>query len=98
MINERYELMLDWVQNLFPVVTPADITPASSDASFRQYFRVRHENISHIVMDAPPDKEDCRPFIAVSNALCALGLQAPRVLEMDLDKGFLLLSDLGSRQ
>lgn len=98
MMNVRYELMLDWVQNLFPVVTPADITPASSDASFRQYFRVRHENTSHIVMDAPPDKEDCQPFIAVSNALCALGLQAPRVLEMDLDKGFLLLSDLGSRQ
>ncbi|MFO1429501.1 MAG: phosphotransferase [Candidatus Competibacteraceae bacterium] len=90
--------MLDWVKNLFPAVTPADITPASSDASFRQYFRVRHEDTSHIVMDAPPDKEDCRPFIAVSNALCALGLQAPRVLEMDLEKGFLLLSDLGSRQ
>jgi len=98
MINERYESMLDWVQSLFPLVTPANITPASSDASFRQYFRVRHEHTSHIVMDAPPDKEDCRPFIAVSNALCELGLQAPRVLETDLDKGFLLLSDLGSRQ
>ena len=97
-MNERYESMLDWVQSLFPLVTPANITPASSDASFRQYFRVRHEHTSHIVMDAPPDKEDCRPFIAVSNALCELGLQAPRVLELDLDKGFLLLSDLGSRQ
>jgi aminoglycoside/choline kinase family phosphotransferase len=97
-MNKRYELLLDWVQSLFPVVTPADVTPASSDASFRRYFRVRHEGTSHIVMDAPPDKEDCRPFIAVANALCELGLQAPRVLETDLEQGFLLLTDLGSRQ
>jgi hypothetical protein len=96
-MNERYELLLNWVQSLFPV-DPAAITPASSDASFRRYFRVQHEGTSHIVMDAPPEKEDCQPFIAVANALCDLGLQAPQVLEADLEQGFLLLTDLGSRQ
>lgn len=73
------------------------VVPASSDASFRRYFRVTGGGQSHIVMDAPPDKEDCRPFAAIARAMAGLGLNVPRIVEADLARGFLLLSDLGSR-
>ena len=76
-----------------------DIQPASADASFRQYFRVfsKHDNKSCIVMDAPPEKEDIRPFIHVTELIRNTGVNAPAVLTMDLQQGFLLLDDLGSK-
>lgn len=95
-MSERYELMLEWLRSVLPGQTLA-ITPASSDASFRRYFRVYHGDESHIVMDAPPDREDCQPFITIARALRQLGLQAPEVVETNLNQGFLLLTDLGSR-
>ena len=70
---------------------------ASADASFRRYFRLSDGSRSWIVMDAPPAQEDCRPFIHVSGLLAAAGLHGPEVLAQDLEQGFLLLSDLGSR-
>ena len=72
------------------------IAPASSDASFRRYFRATSGKTSHIVMDAPPDKEDCGPFLTVAAAMTGLGLNVPRILDADLDRGFILMSDLGS--
>jgi hypothetical protein len=72
--------------------------PASSDASFRRYFRLRSHGGSFIVMDAPPENEDCQPFVQVASFLEAMRLNAPRVIEADLEQGFLLLSDLGSQQ
>jgi aminoglycoside/choline kinase family phosphotransferase len=89
--------MLHWLNRMLPVRTAA-ITPASADASFRRYYRIRRQQASYIVMDAPPDKEDCKRFIVVAHALFELGVQAPRVLEADLDLGFLLLTDLGTCQ
>lgn len=74
------------------------IEPASGDASFRRYFRISHDDESLIVMDAPPEKEDCVPFINIANALLKTGLNVPRVLQKNLEQGFLLLSDLGSVQ
>ncbi len=74
------------------------IEPASSDASFRRYFRVIRGPDTYIVMDAPPDKEDVAPFLRVSRILLELGLNAPVVLARDLRQGFLLMSDLGKRQ
>jgi aminoglycoside/choline kinase family phosphotransferase len=80
------------------------MTPASEDASFRRYFRVVFQTpppapyagqSSLIVMDAPPDKEDCRPFIKVAALLRDCGVNAPKVYAQDLTRGFLLLSDLG---
>ena len=71
--------------------------PASADASFRRYFRVRWQGASYVVMDAPPDKEDCAPFIKVAALLQAAGLHAPQILAQDLRQGFLLLSDLGTQ-
>ena len=72
------------------------IVPASSDASFRRYFRVTSGKTSQIVMDAPPDKEDCGPFISIASTLSDLGLNVPLILEADVKRGFLLMSDLGS--
>ncbi|MGD8615633.1 MAG: phosphotransferase [Gammaproteobacteria bacterium] len=71
--------------------------PASADASFRRYFRIRRDDLSYIVMDAPPEKEDCGPFIRVTELFLNVGLHVPEIVDRDLEQGFLLLSDLGSR-
>lgn len=98
----RFTQMQAWLATLpcFSAGVLSHPVSASSDASFRRYFRVVFQGSrgeqSWIVMDAPPEKEDCRPFIAVSSQLAQLGLNVPRVVEQDLELGFLLLSDLGS--
>jgi N-acetylmuramate 1-kinase len=76
----------------------ASIAPASADASFRRYFRVTQGADSYIVMDAPPDKEDSGPFLQVARILGSLDLNVPMILARDMERGFLLLSDLGSCQ
>ncbi|MCL4747743.1 MAG: phosphotransferase [Burkholderiaceae bacterium] len=84
----RYRLDLDTLR------------PASDDASFRRYFRLAGEGTgarSLIAMDAPPPMEDCRPFVHAAGALARVGMTVPRVYEADLDRGFLLLQDFGSR-
>ena len=96
-VNDRQILLLDWLSTVLPTA-PARIAPASSDASFRRYFRVWYDGQTRIVMDAPPDKEDCRPFVAIAQALRGLGLNAPEVLAADFERGLLLLTDLGDRQ
>ena len=75
----------------------AEFALASADASFRRYFRVREGARSWIVMDAPPPQEDCRPFVAVARLLRRWGLNAPEILAEDLERGYLLLSDLGTQ-
>ncbi|MFZ2652867.1 MAG: phosphotransferase [Burkholderiaceae bacterium] len=76
----------------------ASLRAASSDASFRRYFRVdANDGASHIVMDAPPPQEDVGAFVDVASRLARAGLNAPRVVEQDTSNGFLLLSDLGTR-
>ncbi|MES2356668.1 MAG: phosphotransferase [Pseudomonadota bacterium] len=71
------------------------LEPASSDAGFRRYFRASFNGQTRIVMDAPSDKEDCRPFLAVAELLRTAGVHVPEVYATDLTQGFLLLSDLG---
>jgi aminoglycoside/choline kinase family phosphotransferase len=74
------------------------LTPASADASFRRYWRATLEDgRTYVAMDAPPDKEDCRPFVRVARMLADAGVHAPQVLAQDLAQGFLLLTDLGTR-
>ncbi len=85
----------EWLSG-FDRVAGAELTVASEDASFRRYFRLTTAAESLIVMDAPPPQEDCRPFVKVASYLEAMSLNAPRVIEADLDRGFLLLTDLGS--
>ena len=70
---------------------------ASTDASFRRYLRVEADTGPLIVMDAPPPLEDVRPFVHIAALIAGAGLNAPRVLEADTDRGFLLLTDLGQR-
>jgi N-acetylmuramate 1-kinase len=74
------------------------IEPASSDASFRRYFRVTRGADTYIVMDAPPDKESLLPFIDVAHLLLGMGVNAPLILARNNQRGLLLLSDLGRRQ
>ena len=74
------------------------IAPASDDASFRRYFRIRRGEAqpSLVVMDAPPDKENCAPFVHAAHLLAGAGVHVPEIHAQDLEQGFLLLSDLGN--
>jgi aminoglycoside/choline kinase family phosphotransferase len=78
-------------------VLPATVRAASADASFRRYFRVDTANGSCIVMDAPPDKENCEPFVRIARLMLDAGLYAPRILAWDEPQGFMLLDDIGSQ-
>jgi aminoglycoside/choline kinase family phosphotransferase len=93
----RLEQLTAWLRS-FEGLAGAEPQPASTDASFRRYFRVHSSSASYIAMDAPPEQEDCRPFIKVAGFLESMQLDAPRVLEANLDDGFLLLTDLGNTQ
>ncbi|MGE0310005.1 MAG: aminoglycoside phosphotransferase family protein [Lautropia sp.] len=87
-----------WLETVDPSLglLAQDMRPASSDASFRRYFRVpTRDGGSYVLMDAPPDKEDCRPFVHAAAVMSGAGLCVPEVVRQDLGAGFLLLSDLG---
>jgi N-acetylmuramate 1-kinase len=93
---QRERLLQIWLTNSVGL-TDFSIELASGDASFRRYYRlVMSDGASRIVMDAPPEREDCGPFVAVARHLGELGLNVPVVYEADLEQGFLLLSDLGN--
>jgi len=94
---DRQQSLLAWVQkelNDFECY----VKPASNDASFRSYWRVFSQGRTYIVMDAPPEHEDCIPFIEISKKLDLTGVQVPVILAQDLKQGFLLLTDLGTVQ
>ena len=95
-MTDRSAARLDWARSVLdaPALT---LEPASSDASFRSYWRTRHEGESWIVMDSPPALEDPRPWLAIGERLAAAGLHVPAVRAKDLDQGFLLIEDLGNR-
>jgi N-acetylmuramate 1-kinase len=95
--DERFSLVTDWVTRELRL-SPRLIEPASSDASFRRYFRVIHDAGTHIIMDAPPAHEDIRPYLNVTVMLETTGVHVPRVFEWDTDRGLVLLEDLGTRQ
>ncbi len=94
----RLTQLKEWLATLAAEkVLPESIRPASSDASFRRYFRVdAPDGATYIAMDAPPPHEDVRPFIHVAEVFGEAGVSVPKVLEKDVDRGFLLLSDLGT--
>jgi len=85
-----------WLGAEFPAI-PFTLAPASEDASFRRYFRARlADGRSFVVMDAPPEKEDCGAFLKVAGLFAAAGAHVPAIHAHDLRSGFLLLEDLGS--
>jgi aminoglycoside/choline kinase family phosphotransferase len=105
--DARFDTLGAWLERVLPAPMES-IAPASADASFRRYFRVTLAREialpdtgsrvrTLIAMDAPPPQEDCRPFVAVAKLLAAANVHAPAVLAEDLPRGFLLLSDLGTR-
>ena len=100
----RLELLQAWLQeqllNLFQRngwgdVPAGTLTAASSDASFRRYFRWQAGERSFVVMDAPPPQENCAPFVAIDHLLASTGVHVPTIHAHDLARGFLLLGDLG---
>lgn len=97
--QERMSQLEEWLASV-PGQRLADIRSASADASFRRYFRVTDSDSGQtfVVMDAPPDKEDCEPFVHITSLLRSVGVNAPAIITMDLERGFLLLDDLGDRQ
>jgi N-acetylmuramate 1-kinase len=93
--DARLALIHDWLSRELKR-TVLRLEPASSDASFRRYFRVYSGNDTYVVMDAPPGKEDVRPYVKVSALLESLGAHVPHVHEVDSARGLLLLEDLGT--
>ncbi len=72
------------------------IIPLAGDASFRRYFRVRAAGeATWVLMDAPPGREDVRPFLAVRAWLEQAGVRVPALAAADAGAGFLLLEDFG---
>jgi hypothetical protein len=115
--DPRRQELVAWLEDLAarePAargLQPQSLRPASSDASFRRYFRIdcaapvreAHGRAagevtagSMIAMDAPPPHEDCRPYVHVAQLLQARGVNTPLVIASDIGRGFLLLSDLGT--
>lgn len=93
--DARLAALTDWVCAVTgEAVTPV---PASADASFRRYFRFHTATGTVIGMDAPPPQEDCGPFVAIDRLLAAAGVNVPEIIAEDLERGFLLLSDMGTR-
>ncbi len=99
--SARAARFAQWLQSIAhrQNIDPEHVSLASADASFRRYLRVQGTSgqPSRIIMDAPPDKEDCRPFVHVAQLMQVAGLHAPQVLEWDEANGFMLLTDLGNQ-
>jgi aminoglycoside/choline kinase family phosphotransferase len=93
--DTRLDELQNWLAARLPAA-PFSLDTVSADASFRRYFRAVAGGRSWIAMDAPPEREDCRPFVRVAGMLRAAGVNAPEIIAQDLDRGFLLLTDLGS--
>lgn len=91
----RLEQLTEWV-NTLPAWQGASLAPASADASFRRYFRVTKDNKTAVAMDAPPDKENCAPFVDITKRLHNASVAAPEIYAQNLFDGFLLLEDFGN--
>lgn len=85
----------EWLTAILPY-SEFNLEVASSDASFRRYFRVHQHDHSRIVMDAPPEHEDIDSFVRIAEFLASTGTHVPRIFAKNLQQGFLLLSDLGN--
>jgi aminoglycoside/choline kinase family phosphotransferase len=94
--DTRLQLLEQWLTSHFGDAA-FSLQPASADASFRRYFRVARERLSWIAMDAPPGREDCGPFVKVAELLRSAGVHVPGIVAQDVERGFLLLTDLGTR-
>lgn len=96
--DPRFTQLSRWLAGLAaPALKIDSMRPASTDASFRRYFRIDADNgVSYIAMDAPPPQENVRAFVQVAELFGGAGASVPEIIAQDLDNGFLLLSDLGT--
>jgi len=83
----------NWVRDVLG--DTAVIQPLAGDASFRCYYRVSRDADEFVLMDAPPEHEDVRPFLAVRDWFEQAGLRVSRLESENLQSGFLLLEDFG---
>lgn len=95
MTLDRLQLLKNWIKAEFPGKS-FNLSPASADASFRRYFRIVMDQQSIIVMDAPPQLENCTPFLHAAEIFATANVHVPAILAQNLPQGFLLLSDLGN--
>ena len=93
MNEKRLALLTEWAKKLYS--SSIEIEKASSDASFRSYYRIRSNNDTKIIMDAPPEKEPLSPFLDITKRLSKANINVPEIFELDEDLGFILMSDLG---
>lgn len=93
-MTKRFNQLIAWLEKATNISNPQPVA-ITNDASFRRYYRLVFANEHYIVMDAPPEKENCLPFIDVAKRFLAAGLNVPQIIAQDLEQGFLLLSDLG---
>ncbi|MGE3106674.1 MAG: aminoglycoside phosphotransferase family protein, partial [Lysobacterales bacterium] len=91
----RQEQLLNWLRSVLNDSTIQRLQPASSDASFRSYHRIDSRGSSLVVMDAPPEHEDIRPWLSINQRLRAANLNAPEVMAANPEHGFVLMADLG---
>jgi aminoglycoside/choline kinase family phosphotransferase len=94
--DKRVSQMRTWLKKALSIAE-FKLETASSDASFRRYFRVSTASETFIVMDAPPSQEDTKPFVSIANFMVEHGIHVPKIIASDVKDGFLLLSDFGSR-
>lgn len=94
--DSRLTTLHAWLADNFFKANAFSLAPASADASFRRYFRATSQNKTWVAMDAPPPQEDCRPFVKVAALMHDAGLHVPQVVAQDIERGFLLLTDLGT--
>ena len=100
-MQDRLSLLNTWLKQILRGVDQAQfkVEPVAGDASFRRYFRViTQSGKRYIAMDAPPEKEDCKPFVAVTCAWSEHGIAVPKIYSEDIEQGFLLLEDFGDTQ
>ena len=95
-LPSREQARLAWARSSLGDAS-AELERASADASFRSYWRSQSGGRSWIVMDAPPDREDIRPWLDIADRLVKAGLHAPEVRAADAGAGFVLMADLGDR-
>lgn len=93
-MDARYQALCQWVAAQMQL-DQVELSVVSGDASFRRYFRLKLGDKSWIAMDAPPEKEDSSSFVAIARYCFDHGLRVPEIIALDLQKGFLLLSDFG---
>ena len=101
-MGQRLSTLLGWIEELqaaqvVDIEKSWELLPVSGDASFRRYFRVKADNQSWIAVDAPPEKENSQTFVTIARSWLHQGVHVPDVISVDLDQGFMLLSDFGDQ-